>query len=99
MLEIDKLLHAERVMQSTTDKRKRTFAMLLEALPDGSFVDFEGNALLIWRAKLWRWSFDGYTQSDASLSPSAFVDVLTPESIVCLFASGYVPQVHASAYG
>jgi hypothetical protein len=95
VIEIDKVLHSERVFE---DKRKRTFAAQIGTLPQGTFVVLEGKPLLLWRGKLFEWSFDGYSRSKSSLSPSLSVAVLTPGSIVRLFASGFTPQVHVSAY-
>jgi len=95
IVEIDKVLHSERVSE---DKRKRTFESQFGALPEGSFLEIDGQALLLWRGKLFEWSFDGYCRSDRSLTPAQNVSVLTPESIVRMFAAGFTPQVHVSAY-
>lgn len=94
-IEIDKILHSERVFE---DKRKRTFEAQIGALPQGTFVVLEGKALLLWRGKLFEWSFDGYSRSNTSLPSSHSVTVLTPPSIVRMFAAGVTPQVHLSAY-
>jgi hypothetical protein len=93
--EIDKVLHSERVHE---DKRKRTFAAQLGTLPQGTFVEVGRKACLFWRGKLFEWSFEGYSRSDLSSSPSLSVAVLTPASIVHMFSSGFTPQVHVSAY-
>lgn len=94
-IEIDKVLHSERVFEA---KRKRTFEAQLGTLPQGTFIELERKALLLWRGKLFEWSFDGYTRSNLLLSPSRSVAVLTPRSVVRMFASGFTPQVHVSAY-
>lgn len=96
VIDIDKVLHSERVFE---DKKKRTFKAQIGSLPQGTIIELEGKALLLWQDKLYEWSFDGYSQSQSSLSPSLSVEVLTPPSIVRLFASGFVPQVHVSANG
>ena len=96
VIDIDKILHSERVFE---DKKKRTFEAKIGSLPQGTIIEHEGKALLLWQDKLHEWSFDGYSQSQSSLSPSLSVEVLTPPSIVRLFASGFTPQVHVSANG
>jgi hypothetical protein len=93
--DIDKVIHAERV---TEEKHKRTFVAQLGSLPAGTMIAVEGTPLLIWRGKLLPWSFEGYGKSQASLPPSTSVQVLTPASVVRVFASGFTPQVHLSAY-
>jgi hypothetical protein len=93
--DIDKVIHAERV---TEEKRKRTFVAQLGSLPAGTMIAVEGTPLLIWRGKLLPWSFEGYGKSRASLPPSTSVQVLTPASVVRVFAAGFTPQVHLSAY-
>ena len=55
--EIDRVLHAERLGPS---KGKRLHPAELASLPDGVMVTFgqaaSGEAYLIWRGRLWRWS-------------------------------------------
>jgi len=95
VIEIDKVLHSERVFE---DKRKRTYSAHFGTLPQGTFIEIEGKALLLWRGKLLEWSFEGYSRSNSSLSPSLSVAVLTPASVVRMFTSGFTPKVHVSAY-
>jgi len=93
--DIDKVIHAERV---TEEKLKRTFTAKLGSLPAGTMIEVDGTPLLVWRGKLLPWSFEGYGKSQASLPSSTSVQVLTPASVVRVFASGFTPQVHLSAY-
>jgi hypothetical protein len=93
--DIDKVIHAERV---TEEKRKRTFVAQLGSLPAGTMIEVDGTPLLVWRGKLLPWSFEGYGKSQTLLPPSTSVQVLTPASVVRVFASGFTPQVHLSAY-
>jgi hypothetical protein len=95
IIEVDKIFHRERVLDN---KQKRTFEAQIGSLPQGTFVVLEGKALLLWRGKLFEWSFDGYSRSNSALSPSLSVEVLTPASVVRMFATGFTPQVHVSAY-
>ncbi|HEU0196146.1 MAG TPA: hypothetical protein VFQ88_02890 [Nevskiaceae bacterium] len=92
--QIDALLQAERV---TRDGHKRVWTTGYGELPSGAFIALGGNACLMWDRKLLPWSHWGYGASLAAPPADAQVDVLTPRSIVALFATGFRPQVHASA--
>ncbi len=70
----------------------------LGSLLPGSMLLHNGQALLLWQGKLLAWSFDGYQRSTVALPAAARVPVLTPPSVVRVFASGWLPQVHLSAY-
>lgn len=91
--EIDASLHAERVARGVD---KITFQAAASSLPDGTIIEVESDAYLILRGSRLRWSFLGYDRVDP-LPQDAEVRVLTPRSIVQLYASGYRPGVHISA--
>ncbi|WP_186343231.1 hypothetical protein [Allochromatium palmeri] len=91
--QIDKQLHAERAARGGG---KITFKLDFERVPDGAFIDGNGHALLKWRTALKRWSPTGYEDAHAMPDPQESVTVLTPQSIVRLYAAGFSPQVHAS---
>lgn len=93
--EIDKVMHADRAVRGGG---KVTFDAPLADLPQGTFIDCGGEALLLWGRGLLRWSFEGYSGHQAAL-PGNLVCVLTPRSVVQTFRSGFVPTVHASAEG
>jgi len=80
---------------SSTGER-RTYRAELADLPDGTYAVLDGAPWLVWRARLHAWSDAGYRHARAR-PKRAVVDVLTPRSIVPLFAAGYVPGVHATA--
>ena len=91
--EIDKVLHAERALGGGG---KRTYPAQLDALPSGTFVEYQHVPHLIWSGRLWPWSFSGYAA--AISARAAAVAVLTPQSVVRIFESGLLlPQVHQSA--
>ncbi len=94
VVSIDIILHRERLLP---DKRKRCHEATLGSLPPGSMLLHNGQALLLWQGKLLAWSFDGYQRSTVALPAAARVQVLTPPSVVRVFASGLLPQVHLSA--
>ena len=91
--EIDGELHAERVARGV---EKITFAAQADVLPEGCMIAVGADAYLLHRNAMWRWSFDGYERA-AKLPPGTEVSVLTPRSIVRLYADGFVPNVHPSA--
>lgn len=93
--EIDAILHDDR---ATEDRGKKTFDRQLLNLPAGTMIEFNGKAYLIWRDRLFLWSFLGYAPAKTKVAPQATVSVLTPKSIVRMLAKGFVPQVHKSAF-
>lgn len=92
--QIDKQLHLERALRGGG---KVTFQAELKAVPTGSFIEFNGAALLLWLGRLYLWSHHGYGRTSLVLSPSELVTVLTPASIFKLLQHGFEPQVHESA--
>lgn len=94
IIEIDKILHAERVDRSGA---KITFDAALSTLPLGAFAEINGEALLVWSRGLTRWSFSGYSTVQVPIDPSTRVRVLTPDSIVRTLVAGFRPTVHPSA--
>jgi hypothetical protein len=91
--EIDNVIHAERAAKGGV---KITYEALIKYLPDGTLVDVGGVALLVWHGELLRWTFDGYRPEVPTLPLSTSVRVLTPASVVQVFESGFIPEVHAS---
>lgn len=94
--EIDRVLHAERAMRGGG---KRTWQAALAELPDGTFVEHDGHPYVIRSGMLWPWSFTGYGKPIPARAAARHVTVLTPQSIVRVFGSGFVPQVHARTRG
>lgn len=91
---IDRELHRDRL---DADRRQRTFAAKLGALPDGAFVTLPNAAdpFLVWHGALWPWSPGGYGQFRRWPADES-VTVLTPASTVSAIAAGYTPSVHSS---
>lgn len=96
--EIDTILHKER-----TDRDNRHAALIPDLpvdlseslprdLPDGCFVAYEGNGLLVAGGLLYPWSPFGY--GEPIVPPEGKkLEVLTPASIARTFRAGYVPQM------
>lgn len=91
--EVDATLHSERVTRSG---EKVVFTRAFQDLPDGTFFELDGAAMLVHRRGPLRWGFDGYRPAEP-VSKSLVVRVLTPASIVQLFGNGLSPRVHPSA--
>jgi len=92
--QIDKQLHAERAVRGGG---KVTYSTEFNNLSDGTFIDFGGNACMLWKRRLKSWSPGGYTKATEMPAANELVTVLTPFSIVQLYANGLVPQIHRSA--
>lgn len=92
--EMDRRLHAERLVRRT--RIKRLHSTPWTALPDGTFVALPEGPALVRADCVVPWSPQGY---DAAVSrPSrGLVDVLTPPSTVGVLGAGYLPQVDAAA--
>lgn len=89
--EMDRVLQAERL----DGRAKRMHQMPVDELPDGAFIDIDGNAFALRGSHLLRWSENGYTGKIAR--PRGMAAVLTPPSIVGVLRAGYQPQWHPSA--
>ena len=91
--EIDAELHPARV---DSHRAQVTYEASLSSLPNGTFVQIDGSAWLVWDDSLLLWTPEAYARKDrrpASLS----VTVLTPRPIVECFGQGYEPQLHVSS--
>jgi hypothetical protein len=89
---MDRVLHAERL----DGRRKRTYWAALSTLPDGTYVAIDDAAWLLWRGQLLQWSDSGY-RARRDIPNDVDADVLTPPSIVALFAAGYPVTAHPTA--
>lgn len=84
---IDEALHAER-----TAKEPHPLPTPLAALPDGCFVRrADGDAWLLWRRTLWRWSHEGYAEPGVPLSEATDeeLSLLTPPTAVRALVNGF----------
>lgn len=96
--DVDKALHESRVGRNRVQRR---FSARLGSLPEGAFVVLgdpsNETAWLVWEGQIHRWSHGGYVER-RTVSPDEVVEVLTPKSVVEVFAAGYRPVVHHSAH-
>jgi hypothetical protein len=86
---IDEIIHQERI-----DKKggKVTFEATIGDLPDGIFIQMDGEPYLFANKMTWHWTPFGYEQGTL-LPGSTKITVLTPRSVVNAFRSGYRPQM------
>jgi hypothetical protein len=95
---IDEILHAQRVSPSGI---KLTYTAEFSTLPNGTFIEFNGDAHLLSGTLVYRWSPNGYEPGQSYLPMAAAEDagiagqvtVLTPRSTVNAFRAGYVPEM------
>lgn len=83
--DIDAFLHAERTALTRPHGR-------IADLPDGTFVEWEGEPCLVQGGKLRGWSFGGYKAAQ-EVPADAEAKVLTPMSIVRAIKAGYEVDV------
>ena len=88
---IDRIIHRERINR----KQKVTYTDSLDALPDGTMIEHDSHAYLVWKDNIFQWSFFGYTPVDVKQIEGKVV-VLTPRSYVRMFSKEFVPGVHES---
>ena len=86
---IDEIIHRERIDKNG---RKVTFDASIEDLPDGVFIQVDGEPYLLANKMIRHWTPFGYEQG-ALLSELTKVRVLTPRSVVNAFRLGYQPQM------
>ena len=91
--EIDKALHKERAIRGGG---KCTFDAKPIDLPVGAMFEYEARAFLVTSHGYLPWSFEGYGEP-RNVDSTSLVKVLTPESIVRTFVSGFTPHAHLSA--
>ena len=92
--ELDRQLHAERIVRGT--HRRRLHPMRWSALPEASFVALDGQPCLVLADSLRPWSAQGYL--DPLPRPrSGTAEVITPPSTVAALRAGYRPQVDPGA--
>jgi hypothetical protein len=90
---MDVELHRDRL--STPGVRK-TYQDDIAALADGVFIVSAGEAWLLWRSAVLRWTPGGYVERRARPAQGS-VTVLTPRATAAAIAAGYTPLVHPSA--
>lgn len=89
---IDKIIHDERIY----NRQKVTYTSTINALPDGTIIEINSKAYLLWENELFEWSFSGYTKSQIVSNKNENITVLTPKSYVKAFSTGFIPEVHKS---
>ena len=91
---VDRMLHQHRIARGG---KKVTFAAHTSELPDGTIFEFEGQPILVWKAKQFDWTFDSYRERNDAVNGQ--VNVLTPLPIVEVFRTGFIPQTSLPASG
>lgn len=89
---INRLIHTEMVRAIRMNERESVDARSL--LPGAMFAS-RGNAYLVRKKGVQRWSFDGYQLLETF--PTFLVQRLTPRLSIHALAGGYKPRLHATA--
>ena len=92
MSDINKINQKERYFRGS----KVTYVDNMRSLPDGTFIEYEGQYFLVKGGYKYLWSFDEYTNKSDLISSD--VTVLTPCTFVNVLAGGYMPKVHSSIH-
>jgi hypothetical protein len=93
-VEMDAVLHSERVESRT--RRQRTRRASIYDLPEGVMVRSRGMPALFFGGRLLPWTFHGYGRPlPVALST---VELLTPPAIVAAMIEGYQPLIHPTAF-
>jgi hypothetical protein len=87
--EIDEVLHKERI---DPKRNKITYTAPIKDLPDGTFIQIEGQPYLLANKMIYHWTPAGY-EKGIPQTTDAKVEVLTPKSTVNTFRAGYRPQM------
>lgn len=90
---LDKRLHKERAVRGGM---KIVFSGNVDELPVGTMFSHAGAMFAVCEAGYRKWSFSGYGRTE-SIPTGTAVSILTPQSVVAAFRTGFVPQMHASA--
>ncbi len=88
---INRLMHNDRMNKGAKIIHKAN----IKNLPDGTIFSYKNFAYLIFKTKVFLWSFEGYSYAKNINIPNE-VDVLTPKSIVNIFRLGFKPEIHKS---
>lgn len=86
---IDDIIHPERIDKNG---HKVTFKANIKDLPDGTFIELNGEPYLLADKKIYQWTPFGY-KAGHLLPDTDEVIVLTPKSIINAFNAGYQPQM------
>ena len=89
--EMDHVLYRGRL----GDDQKVMWESPLAELPHGTMFRSEGGSYAVYDGKILKWSFSEYVPADSE-KLSAKVDVLTPRSVVKVFACGFRPAFHST---
>ena len=93
-LELDRRLHAERIVRGT--HRRRFHPAAWPDLPDGAFVLHNGGPALVLGDAVVPWTTAGY-DAPARRPSAGTAELITPPSTVAALRAGYVPQIDAGA--
>jgi len=86
---IDEIIHQERIDKNGN---KVMFDADVQGLPNGTFIQVNGEPYLVANNQLYHWTPAGYKKPGLPIEAGQ-VTVLTPCSTVNSFSAGYLPQM------
>lgn len=89
--EMDRCLHRSRV---TRDRRQIRHTAEVTMLPDGAYLLWQDQPMMLWQGALWPYSTMGYGAPHRC--PTGTVSVLTPKPTLHVIRAGYRPEIHPS---
>lgn len=92
--DIDKVLHQQRI---DADGQRPLWQATVDGLPVGAVFTQGSEYFAVHPSGLLRWTIEGYGAAE-SLPGDTVVDVVTPQAMIDVFLSGFVPEFHISAY-
>jgi hypothetical protein len=92
--EIDRRLHAERIMRGSHQRRLHLSSW--PTVPAGAFVLLDGQPTLVFDGTVVPWTIHGYGVA-ASRPLDGTVELITPPSTAEALRAGYQPQIDAGA--
>lgn len=93
--EVDAHLHAERV--DPRSRRQLTTTEPAGELPDGVMVRYCNRPGVVLGGKVLPWSLAGYG-TPTTVSPTIWIELLTPPATVATISAGYQPLLHPTAH-
>ncbi len=90
--QMDLVMHQDRLARPRV---QRTYEAQITSLPEGAFIELDGEAWLLLEEELLHWSPGGYDRRIVRPEQGT-VQVITPKCTVATIANGYRPLLHPS---
>ncbi|HEX3911002.1 MAG TPA: hypothetical protein VHW67_09915 [Solirubrobacteraceae bacterium] len=92
--EMNRVLHGERIVRGT--HRRQLHGQPWRALPEGAFVELDGDPFLVLGPELVQWTREGY-RARRPRPRRGEASAITPPSTLAVLRAGYPLELHPSA--